>query len=171
MQTRHGGGVRDGGAIARRMIERHQDACDKRAPADRRPPRRRSALFCRRAAVPPKNVIQPSSATITASISGPTSSDAPGSGHHPRDRHDPGAARNSAPRMTTAALQASTLTQRRLANSPMRARSLVKRISGITANGSCMLRITWLRISSSKVPCSPAKSDREHRRNDRQRCA
>ena len=27
------------------------------------------------------------------------------------------------------------------------ARSLVKRMSGMTANGSCMLRITWLRIN------------------------
>ena len=52
-------------------------------------------------------------------------------------------------------LQASTLTQGRLANSPMRFGSSVKRIRGITAKGSCMLIIAWLRSSSHKVDCSP----------------
>ena len=58
--------------------------------------------------------------------------------------------------MMIAVVQASIRTHARLANAPMRARSLVKWISGITANGSCMLRITWLRISSLNVPSSPA---------------
>src|SRR4051794_18520777 len=48
------------------------------------------------------------------------------------------------PTMRTAALQASTLTHSRLANSPMRDESFVNRMRGITANGNCMLRTTWL---------------------------
>ena len=47
-----------------------------------------------------------------------------------------------AARITTAQIHASAATQRGFANSPMRVRSPVKRISGITAKGSCMLMIT-----------------------------
>src|ERR1041385_717024 len=42
-------------------------------------------------------------------------------------------------------------------NSPILSRSDVNRTSGKTANESCRLRITWLRIRSWAVPCSPKK--------------
>jgi len=67
------------------------------------------------------------------------------------------ARRRFKPTITAAVDQASTRTHREFANDPMRARSLVKWISGMTANGNCMLRITWLRISRPKVDWSPAK--------------
>ena len=59
------------------------------------------------------------------------------------------------PMIVAAAIQESAVTQRRLANSPMIPRSLVNRISGTTANGSCKLRITWLTRSRSYDPASP----------------
>ncbi len=58
--------------------------------------------------------------------------------------------------MTAAVTHASTLTQARLANSPMRAGSLVKWIRGTMANGNCMLMIAWLSSSSPSVDLSPA---------------
>ena len=52
------------------------------------------------------------------------------------------------PTISAALPHANHYTQARFANSPMRVRSLVKRIKGITAKGNCMLRITWLKIRS-----------------------
>ena len=65
------------------------------------------------------------------------------------------ASRRFNPTMTTAATHASDRTQPRLANGPIRTRSFVKWISGIMANGNCMLRITWLMISNPKLAFSP----------------
>jgi hypothetical protein len=45
-----------------------------------------------------------------------------------------------------------------LAKRPIFLRSLVKRIKGMTANGSCRLSTTWLKISSLAMPLSPWKA-------------
>jgi len=50
------------------------------------------------------------------------------------------------PRISAAHDHESTLNQARFAKEPMRARSLVNWISGMTANGNCKLKMTWLRI-------------------------
>ena len=69
--------------------------------------------------------------------------------------------------MTTAVTQARDFSQGALANSPIFLRSLVKLTSGKTANGSCILRITWLRTNSLAVPAgSPERRD-DNRWNDR----
>ena len=52
------------------------------------------------------------------------------------------------PRISAAAAQLNSRTHSLLANSPIQPRSLVKWISGMTANGSCRLRTTWLRMIS-----------------------
>ena len=58
--------------------------------------------------------------------------------------------------MITAIDQASAFIHTRVhERRPSCARSLVNITSGNTANGSCRLRITWLRISSGPVPRSP----------------
>ena len=59
--------------------------------------------------------------------------------------------------MITATVHASAFTQAGLTNWPIFARSLVNITSGNTANGSCMLRMTWLRISSA--PDAPLAVD------------
>ena len=76
------------------------------------------------------------------------------------------ASQKFSPRMTAAQLQDSTFTQPRLANEPMRRRSLVKWISGITANGNCMLMITWLSSSRSRVELVAHEPDGQGRRNN-----
>ena len=60
--------------------------------------------------------------------------------------------------MIPAVVQASTCPHQGVANSPMFRRFDVKWISGITANESCKLRITWLRISRPWVDWSPASA-------------
>ena len=57
--------------------------------------------------------------------------------------------------MRTAVVQARAFSQGALTNSPIFCGSLVKRTSGTTAKLSCKERITWLRMSSFSVPCSP----------------
>src|SRR5689334_23605882 len=59
--------------------------------------------------------------------------------------------------MNTATTYARILSQAGFTNSPIFRRSEVNRTSGKTANESCRLRITWLRIRSRAVPCSPKK--------------
>ena len=64
--------------------------------------------------------------------------------------HSPIWSRTSLPlkaTMIAAVVQARTFPHQGVANSPMFCRFDVKWISGITANESCKLRITWLRIS------------------------
>ena len=51
--------------------------------------------------------------------------------------------------IASATSQASACTHRRLTNGPIFCLLLVNFTSGTTANGSCRLRTTWLRISSS----------------------
>ena len=51
-------------------------------------------------------------------------------------------------RISTAADHDSHFIQALLAKAPMRPRSLVKWIKGMIAKGNCMLRMTWLRMSS-----------------------
>ena len=57
--------------------------------------------------------------------------------------------------MISVTVQPSTRIIGPFANGPIFARSLVKRISGHTANPSCMLSTTWLATSSSVVLLSP----------------
>src|SRR5439155_25486277 len=57
--------------------------------------------------------------------------------------------------MIHAVVQARAFNQRGLANSPIFAGSLVNFTSGNTANESCRLRTTWLRMMSLAVPRSP----------------
>ena len=57
--------------------------------------------------------------------------------------------------MITATGHASAFTHSGLDERPILRRSLVNITSGNTANGSCRLRMTWLRISSGPVPRSP----------------
>ena len=49
------------------------------------------------------------------------------------------------------------MTQVGFTNSPIFKRSDVNHTSGNTANDSCRLRITWLRMRSLAVPLSPKK--------------
>ncbi len=58
--------------------------------------------------------------------------------------------------MIAAVVQARTCPHHGVAKTPMFRRFDVKWISGITANESCKLRITWLRMSRPCVDCSPA---------------
>ena len=59
--------------------------------------------------------------------------------------------------MRAAQVQPRILIQGGFANSPILARSPVKRIRGQTANPSCMLSVTWLATSSSVLLFSPKK--------------
>ena len=58
--------------------------------------------------------------------------------------------------MTAAVSHARACPHHGVANAPMFRRFDVKWISGITANESCRLRITWLRTSRPWVDRSPA---------------
>src|SRR6185437_14361187 len=57
--------------------------------------------------------------------------------------------------INSATAYATPLSHHEFTNGPIFRRSEVKRTSGTTAKESCMLRITWLRMSSFAVPCSP----------------
>ena len=57
--------------------------------------------------------------------------------------------------MITATLHASSFTHNGFANTPILCGSLVNATSGNTANGSCRLSTTWLRMMSGPVPRSP----------------
>src|SRR6267143_154576 len=59
--------------------------------------------------------------------------------------------------MKTATMYARSFSHLGLTNSPIFRRSDVNITRGKTANESCRLRITWLRIRSWAVPCSPKK--------------
>src|SRR5213076_1334802 len=59
--------------------------------------------------------------------------------------------------MKTATAYARSFSHLGFTNSPIFRRSEVNITSGKTANESCRLRITWLRIRSWAVPCSPKK--------------
>ena len=72
---------------------------------------------------------------------------------------------------TTATSTASAVTQRGATSSPILRLSAVNMTSGTMANGSCMLRITWLRMSSLPVPAVAVKHDADDRRDDGERRA
>ena len=57
--------------------------------------------------------------------------------------------------ISAATAHAAVASQRGPTKEPILARSEVNRTSGTTANGSCMLRMTWLSTSSLAVPLSP----------------
>ena len=69
--------------------------------------------------------------------------------------------------MMSVVVQPKSLIQKPFANSPIFFFSPVKRISGQTANPSCMLSTTWLAMSSWVVFAFPENADHEHRRDDR----
>ena len=153
----HGGGVADGQAVELGVVERHQDPLVDGAPADfgagrLRQGHRRPAVVARAARSTARQVTQTSRSSDTEALPERSTSPRPASSSVPplpASRQSPmTASRMFRPMMIAAVVQARTRTQSALANAPMRCRSLVKWISGITANGSCMLRITWLRISS-----------------------
>ena len=67
--------------------------------------------------------------------------------------------------MIAAVVQARTCPHQGVANSPMFRRFDVKWISGITANESCKLRITWLRIKQALRRLLARQRDHHDRRD------
>ena len=69
--------------------------------------------------------------------------------------------------MTAAVSAASAVSQRGAMNGPILARLAVNITSGTTANGSCRLSTTWLRISNCPVAFLAGPDRHDHRRHDR----
>ena len=164
----------DGKTVQVGVVERHQNATVNRSGFVSAPAVSGSITGARPSSL--RRVIKGSSVTHASSASKPAlTSEAIRS---TSGRHAPAAAAQSAtaphanlmfnPTMTAAAVHARHRTQVLFANEPMRARSLVKWISGITANGSCMLRITWLRMSRPKVELVAGEIDGQRGRYDGQ---
>ena len=117
------------------------------------------------AATAPASAVQARRRPASAAGTGPSRTPDSAASVDPARRSGRARACRSAPTMIAAVIQASTWPHQGVANAPMFRRFDVKWISGITANESCRLRITWLRTSSCCVDPSPASADHHDRRD------